>query len=160
MLNIITQPNPILRQKAKEIKIEEIAKPETQKLVAEMLQTMLAKDGVGLAAPQVSKSIRLVVINRKVAAGKGDPLVIFNPKFLTKSLRKEKGEEGCLSVPGYFGIVKRHKGVYLQYLDQTGACKKIKAKSLLARVIQHELDHLDGILFIDKAEKIFQIEPK
>ncbi|MFA6422561.1 MAG: peptide deformylase [Candidatus Buchananbacteria bacterium] len=153
MLKIITIPDPILRKKSAQLLIREIKSKEIQELIPEMIKTMHKSDGVGLAAPQIGKSIRLVVIRHK----DGD-LVIFNPKFLRKSLAKEMGEEGCLSVPLKYGMVKRHKKIILKYIDQNGEQKKITAEGLLARVIQHEADHLDGILFIDKAIDITELK--
>lgn len=152
MLNIIKHPNEILRQKA--LPVANVLIPEIQKLIPEMIETMVKSDGVGLAAPQIGQSIRLVVIRHR-----DSDLVIFNPEILKKSLLKEWGEEGCLSVPFTFGQVKRHKNVTLQYIDQNGKTTKIVARGLLARVIQHEVDHLNGVLFIDKAKKIEVIEP-
>ncbi len=149
ILKIIIHPNPILRKKAGEIKKEKISSGEMKELCLNMAKTMLKKEGVGLAAPQVGKSIRLVVINTKEG-----PLSIINPKITNKSLFKEWGEEGCLSVPDVFGQVKRHKKISCEYFDLSAKKIKFKAEGLLARVIQHEVDHLDGILFIDKARDI------
>lgn len=106
---------------------------------------MKLDNGVGIAAPQVSKSIQLIVVNMK-----DQPLVLINPKIILKSIRKELGEEGCLSVPGVFGMVKRSKTVRVKALNQKGGKLFLKAKGMLARVLQHEIDHLLGILFIDK----------
>jgi peptide deformylase len=114
-----------------------------------MKKTMLEKDGVGLAAPQIGKNIRLIVINTQ-----DGPIAVFNPRFLSKSFFKEWGEEGCLSVPDVFGEVKRHKKIVCEYTDETGIKATVSAQGLLARVLQHEIDHLDGILFIDKAKDI------
>jgi len=149
VLNIIINPNPILRKKSLNISQKEINIKEMQELYADMAKTMREKDGVGLAAPQIGKNIKLSVINTK-----DGPLVMLNPKLIKKSWAKEWDEEGCLSVPYTSGKVKRHKKVCCRYLDKKGQEKKIDAEGLLARVIQHELDHLDGILFIDKAKEI------
>jgi peptide deformylase len=156
MLKIITQPNPILRQKAEAVPPEIIISPAHQALIAEMVKTMKANEGVGLAAPQVSRSLQLVVIDRFYADGQDGILVVHNPIFLKKSLLKENGEEGCLSVPGYFGIVRRHRSVVVQYLDEKGQSQIIKAHKYLARVLQHEIDHLQGILYTDLAKKLYQ----
>lgn len=146
MLKIITNPHPILRKKAKEISVEEI--PNLQKFFNNMEKTMLNKDGIGLAANQVDVLKRIIIVNTK-----DGPLAIINPKISRKSFRKEEAEEGCLSVPNVFGYVKRHKHIMVSGLDRQANKLKIKAKGLFARVIQHEVDHLDGILFIDKAKK-------
>ena len=149
ILKIITIPNPILRKKSKEINFKEINTRDFAKLVSAMGKTMIKTDGAGLAAPQIGKSIRLAVINSK-----DGPICLINPKITRKSWARELGQEGCLSIPGIFGQVKRHKKITVAYYNQAG--KKIKqvAQGLMARVMQHEIDHLDGILFIDRATGI------
>lgn len=114
-----------------------------------MTKTMLKTDGVGLAAPQIGKNIRLAVINSKDGV-----FCLINPKLTKKSWAHELAQEGCLSIPGVFGQVKRHKKISLIYYDGDGKKIKLTATGLMARVIQHEIDHLDGVLFIDKAERI------
>ena len=151
ILTIITNPNPLLRKKSAEISQKQISSKEIQRLCLDMAETMIKKDGVGLAGPQVGKNIRLIVVNAK-----DGPMCMINPKIKQKSLLKEWGEEGCLSIPEAYGQVKRYKKINCQYLNQNGQKTKITAKGLLARVIQHEIDHLDGILFIDKARKLLQ----
>lgn len=149
MLKIITNPNPILRKKA--AGVTNPLAPDIQKLIPEMIKIMKASDGIGIAAPQVGESIQLIVVNTK-----DGPLVLFNPKIISKSFRKEDQEEGCLSVPGVFGIVKRHKKVKVNALDIKGKETKINAQGLFARVLQHEIDHINGILFIDKAARFIK----
>ena len=149
ILKITINPNPILRKVSEEISPEEIGSKKINELCLNMAETMVKKDGVGLAAPQVGKNIRAVVVNTK-----DGPVFMVNPKIKNKSLTKEWGEEGCLSVPGVFGQVKRHKSQICVFYDIKGKKNQMKAKGLLARVIQHEIDHLDGILFIDKAKDI------
>jgi len=122
-------------------------------LAEDLEETMIKKEGIGLAAPQVGENIRLIVINTK----KG-PILMFNPKIMKKSWLKEWGEEGCLSVPLVFGDVNRHKKITCVFCNRKGAKEKINASGLLARVIQHEIDHLDGILFIDKAKNLKKID--
>jgi peptide deformylase len=117
------------------------------------MKTMKEKDGVGLAAPQVGQNIRLIAVNTKDGVA-----CMINPKITKKSWAKEWSEEGCLSVPGVYGQVKRHKKINCVYLDKNGAKIKIQAEGLMAVVIQHETDHLDGILFIDKAKKLKKVE--
>lgn len=146
ILLIITDPNPILKKKSVEIELKKINSKEIQELYLNMEKTMEEKKGVGLAAPQIGKNIRLIIINTKDGG-----VAMFNPKIIRKSLTKEWGEEGCLSVPGLFCQVKRHKKITCKYLNKNGEEEKIIAQGLMARVIQHEIDHLDGILFIDKA---------
>ncbi|MBI2459278.1 MAG: peptide deformylase [Parcubacteria group bacterium] len=149
ILKIITRPNPILRKKSVEINLAEIKSRGFKKLVSDMAKTMLKTDGVGLAAPQIGKSIRLAVINSKDGV-----FCLINPKFIKKSWARELGQEGCLSIPGVFGQVKRHKKISLTYYNQAGKKIKLAADGMMARVIQHEIDHLDGILFIDKAVEV------
>jgi peptide deformylase len=147
MLKIITNPNPILRQKSQPIK--DITAKELQALIPEMAETMIKKDGVGLAAPQIGQNIRLIVIRYK-----DDNLAMINPKIIKKSFLKEWDEEGCLSVPNIFGDVKRCKKITIKYLDTSGQEQKLIGEGFLARVVQHEVDHLDGVLFIDKAKNL------
>ncbi|MBI5765813.1 peptide deformylase [Candidatus Falkowbacteria bacterium] len=151
MLKIITQPNPILRKKSRAVK--DILTQKIQELIPQMAETMVNHDGVGLAAPQIGKNIRLITVNHKDRV-----LAIINPKIARKSFIKEWCEEGCLSVPDKFGEVKRSKSIIIEYFDEKNNQKILKAPGLLARVIQHEIDHLDGILFIDKARKLHNIE--
>ena len=117
-----------------------------------MAKIMAKTDGVGLAAPQIGKNIRLAVINSKDGA-----FCIINPRITKKSFARELGQEGCLSIPGVFGKVKRHKKIVVTYFDQTGKKIRLAAQGMMARVLQHEIDHLDGILFIDKAVDIEKI---
>ncbi len=151
MLEIVKHPNEILRRKSKDINLDEISNKEFQKLITEMSETMLEKDGAGLAAPQIGQNIRVIVINKNE---KGMPLI--NPEITKKSWAKEIDQEGCLSVLNkkgeiYYLPVSRHKKISCTYFNEKGKKKKIEAEGLLARVIQHEVDHLDGILFIDRA---------
>ena len=148
-LKILVQPNPILRKKSTEINPKKISDRELRALISAMIKIMLKTDGVGLAAPQIGKNIRLAVINSKDGA-----FCLINPKYIKKSWARELGQEGCLSLPGIFGKVKRHKKISLTYYNQDGKKTKLIAEGMMARVIQHEVDHLNGILFIDKATKI------
>lgn len=150
MLKVITHPNPILRKKSQ--KVVDVLDPEIQSLIKEMVKIMKKSDGVGLAAPQVGRNIRLVAVSHK----DGD-LILVNPLIVKKSLLKDWDEEGCLSVPGKAGEVKRCKKVKIKFVDEKNFPRLFAAAGLLARVIQHEVDHLDGILFIDKARKIRNI---
>jgi peptide deformylase len=155
ILKIITQPNPILRKKSSELSLKEISSREFKRLVLSMKKTMIKTAGLGLAAPQIGKSIRLVLINSKDGA-----FCLINPKINKKSWAQELGQEGCLSIPGVFGQVKRHKKITLTYFNQAGKKIKLTAAGMMARVIQHEIDHLDGILFIDKAVEIENVKLK
>jgi len=149
LLPIKIYPAKNLADKSKDIQAAELLAPEFQQLVLDMEKTMIEEDGVGLAAPQVGLNICLAVI-----ATEDGTLVLINPKIVKRSWRKEIDEEGCLSVPGVFGLVKRSAKVRVSALDAKGEELNFEAKGFLARVVQHELDHLDGVLFIDKARKI------
>ncbi len=151
ILPVVVHPNQILREKTHEIPAEDIQRPAFQNLIRNMVHTMRNARGIGLAAPQVNERHRLTVIQLQEGE---QPLVLINPYIVGASFRKETGEEGCLSIPGVYGTVKRNSAVTVEYRDETGARKTLKAKHLLARVIQHEIDHLEGVLFIDKAETI------
>jgi len=153
MLNIIINPHPTLRKKAKEVKEKEIEK--MQKFIRDMEKTMLKKDGIGLAANQVDVLKRIIIVNTK-----DGPLALINPKISRKSFKKEEAEEGCLSIPGVYGTVKRHYRITVSAYTRDATKIKMKAAGLFARVIQHEVDHLDGILFIDKAKKQFKGKEK
>jgi len=144
-LNIVKEPNPILRQKTKEIK--EITS-EIKRLIFDMAETMKKNKGIGLAANQVGQDVKLCLISTE----KGH-LALINPKITWKSLRKEVEEEGCLSCPNVWGLVKRPKIIYVKALNQDNKTIKFRAEGLFSRVIQHEVDHLNGILIIDKFVK-------
>lgn len=146
ILPIIKYPSKILRQKAE--KIKDVSAPEIQKLVKDMVETLHGAKGLGLAAPQIGSSVRLCVIDDK-----GSMHILINPQIKSKSRKKSILEEGCLSFPGKFFAISRAEKVKVRYLDETGKKRKIKAEGLLARALQHEIDHLDGILFIDRLKK-------
>ncbi len=150
ILDILTYPNENLREKSVEISSDEISSAEFQQFIDSLSETMLKEDGAGLAAPQVSEQKRVVVVNLDAS---GKPQEFINPKILKKSLRKSIIDEGCLSLPGKFGRVKRPKRIKVKYIDRNGKSHKIKCDDYLSRVLQHEVDHLDGILFIDKLVK-------
>ncbi len=133
--------------------IEEI-NDELRQLVDDMFETMYAANGVGLAAPQVGKNIRMVIIDIG-----DDPLVLINPSILKKS-GKETCDEGCLSLPGLTEKVERATTVVAEYTDIEGDTYEIEAEGLLARAIQHELDHLDGVLFVDRISKARKLQIK
>ena len=159
---IITSENPVLRRKAK--KVQKIT-PQLQALVDDMVETLHAADGLGLAAPQVAVSERLFVAEIEESEehpGSGKLYVVFNPEYVLRSDEKVDGTEGCLSIPGWAGEVSRHHQVVIKGLDRNGKRVRIEAQGLLARVFQHEMDHLDGVLFTDRItdpEKIWEIKP-
>lgn len=138
---ILRFPNPVLRKKAKAVKR---VTPEIIKLINDMFGAMQAAPGIGLAAPQVGQSLRVIVAN----IGEG-PIVLINPKIVEKN-GKQTFTEGCLSLPGVEAPVERASQIIVKGLDQSGKNVKFEAKGLLATVIQHEIDHLDGYVFIDR----------
>ena len=139
---IIKYPDPILRKKCQEVR--EVTM-EIKKLVEEMILALEKKQGVGLSAPQVGVLKRVIVIETE----KG-PIGLINPKIIKKSREKEIMEEGCLSFPGLWLKIKRAKEVEVEALDKEGKGIRMEAEGLIAKILQHEIDHLDGILFIDK----------
>ena len=145
-LKIVKDPNPILRQKA--VKIKNPLDQKIQELILNMFETLRSSNGVGLAAPQVGVSLRLCVIEVE-----GLQYALINPKITAKSRNKVAGDEGCLSFPGQFFSIPRCAEVQVRYTDKDGNPGKIKGQGLLGRALQHEIDHLDGILFIDKIKK-------
>lgn len=151
ILPIIKYPNPVLTKKTRKIKVEEIKSPEVKELILDMLETMDANNGIGLAATQVGQSLRICVL--KSARENGKTYILINPKFKSKSWKKEVAEEGCLSFPGKYIPVKRSASVKVEALDRNGKKILINGTGILARVLQHEIDHLDGVLFIKREVK-------
>ncbi len=149
LLPLVFHPDPRLREKSAAISPEEIAGYAA--LVADMSLTMEEDKGIGLAAPQIGKNIRLITVLTK-----DGPFAMFNPRLKKTSMKKEWGEEGCLSIPGVFGQVERFHGISCAFYDAAGNERVIEAEGLMARVIQHEIDHLDGILFIDTAKDLHE----
>jgi peptide deformylase len=143
ILPILAYPNPLLKKKAQIIK--DPNNPEIKDIIFDMIETLEKNNGLGLAAPQIGKSVRLCII--KVDS---KTFILINPKIKSKSWKKETLEEGCLSFPGKFIPVKRSKKVKVEAQDRKGNKVKIEAEGMLARAMQHEIDHLDGILFIDR----------
>lgn len=144
----------LLRLTAADVDLLEISKPTFQQLIDDMVVTMYQANGIGLAAPQIGQSLRLAVIAPEVDASLSEPLVIINPTITKPSSEQEVIEEGCLSIPKVFGPVHRALSLTVQALDRRGRPFRLNASGLLARVIQHEVDHLLGRLFIDRADHI------
>lgn len=149
-LSILTIPKyeKNLRQKSKQIEPDLIISPAMQIFFDQLGKTMFQADGLGLAAPQVAKQLRIIAVNISNEAH-----IFINPQITKKSFFKNVAQEGCLSIPNVYGEVERPKKITLKYLDRQGKPHKQKFKNLTARIIQHEVDHLDGILFIDKLVK-------
>ncbi len=150
---ILTHPHPLLRQVAQVVPLAEITQSDFQKLLEDMIETMYLAKGIGLAAPQINVSRRILVAET-AEDGRRQPLVLINPEIISRSWRKVQSEEGCLSVPDVYGIVKRSRAVKVKGYDRNGKLITISSNKLLAIILQHEIDHLDGILFIDKALKV------
>ncbi len=148
---ILTEPDPFLRQKSK---IVEQVDDEVRNLMDDMLETMYAAPGIGLAAIQIGVPKRVIVIDLSKEKEKKDPMYFINPEIVTKSEKDASYEEGCLSVPNQFAEINRPNTCKVKYLDYKGDEKILDAKGLLATCIQHEIDHLEGILFIDYLSKL------
>jgi len=150
--------DPVLRKKAEAVAS---VTPEIRELIAGLFDTMYRERGIGLAAPQVGVSQRVFVVDVEGEEGERVKLALVNPQ-LKLAAGSMVGEEGCLSIPGIHADVKRHAQVTYEGLDQKGAPVTVRAEGLLARALQHELDHLDGILFIDRLSAIRRklLEPK
>ena len=148
---ILTEPNKILREKS--LSVENVDK-DIQILMDDMLETMYAAPGIGLAAIQVGIPKRVIVLDIKQKEGQKNPICLVNPEIIEKSKNNSTYEEGCLSVPGQFAEIDRPDKCHVKYLDYYGEKKEIKAEGMLATCIQHEIDHLEGILFIDYLSKL------
>ena len=147
---ILTEPNKFLRQVSKPVK--KVGKDEL-KLMDDMLETMYAADGIGLAAIQIGVAKRIIVMDLS-KDGKRKPQYFVNPVIKNKDSLKATYQEGCLSVPNQFADIDRPKKCLVEYLDYDGNKQLLKAEGLLATCIQHEMDHLEGILFIDYLSKL------
>ena len=181
---IVTAPNPVLREKAKRVKSITL---EVQRLIDDMVETMRQAPGVGLAAPQVGVSQRVIVVEvaegsedgggeRSATEAAGEPAAkaaaeptaprptklyaLVNPEITRHSGELEPGTEGCLSIPGYLGEVERFSWATVKAKDRHGKPFKLKVRGWPARVFQHEIDHLDGVLFIDRAKRLWKVEPE
>lgn len=156
---IVTLPNKILRQKARKVTSFDA---ELQTLIDDMVDTMRAAPGVGLAAPQVDVPLRVIVVEfSEDPEDEETPPKLYtlvNPEIARASAEEELGTEGCLSIPGIVGDVERPLTVTVKGFNRRGQSVKIKAGGWLARIFQHEVDHLNGVLFVDKAERVWQVE--
>ena len=148
---ILTEPDPLLRQVS--TPVENVGEEE-RKLMDDMLETMYAAPGIGLAAIQIGIPKRIIVMDISRDENKKEPMYFINPIIKNKNLEKNKYEEGCLSVPNQFAEIERPNRCEVEYLDYDGKKKTLKADGLLATCIQHEMDHLEGILFIDYLSKL------
>tara|TARA_Y100000817_G_scaffold310055_1_gene300095 strand:- start:469 stop:993 length:525 start_codon:yes stop_codon:yes gene_type:complete len=148
---IVIEPDPILRKESEPV---EKVDDQLRRLLDDMLETMYAAPGIGLAAVQVGILKRLIVIDISKDKEKKDPLFLINPKIISKSKQTSTYEEGCLSLPGHFAEIERPAECQINFIDYNGKKKEIKANGLLSTCIQHEVDHLNGVLFIDYLSKL------
>jgi peptide deformylase len=148
---IVTEPDPILRKKSDNL---EKVDDELRSLLNDMLETMYSAPGIGLAAVQVGILKRLIVIDISRDEGKKDPIFLINPEIISKSKNTSVYEEGCLSLPGHYAEIERPAECHIRYIDYNGKEKEIKASGLLSTCVQHEIDHLNGILFVDYLSKL------
>lgn len=149
MMKILTHPNKLLRRKA--VPVERID-DDVRKFAAELTEMMLKYDGVGLAAMQVGDDRRVIAINiedKYNESGWPMPLALINPEILEVSMEKEEADEACLSLPGLIGPVNRHRHIIVNAMGTDGKLIHLDVNSWFARVLQHEIDHLNGVLFID-----------
>ncbi|MBV8074623.1 MAG: peptide deformylase [Candidatus Eremiobacteraeota bacterium] len=151
---ILTDDHPTLRKVAKKVDPDELREPLFQQLIDDMFATMYAAPGIGLAAPQIDVGKRIFVVDLQDEDPAHGPLVIVNPKF-TVSEGEIESIEGCLSVPGYIGDVTRFERVVCAGLDRHGRKISVEGNAdLFSRCLQHEMDHLDGVLYVDKAKNV------
>lgn len=154
VLPILTYPNKVLRAPTEPVKFP--LSKELVKLTKDMMDTVRKADGIGLAAPQIGKSVKLIVVNLEK---NGVPIMaLYNPKVTSKGFKKIEIEEGCLSIPQVFGLVKRPVKVTIEAQNSKGAKIKFTDKAWVSRVVQHEIDHINGVLIIDLIKKYTQGE--
>ncbi len=148
MFSIVKHPSPSLRERSQEVAVAEITTPTFQAYLDQLTHTMVIKDGVGIASPQVG-------INKRVIVVRMNDLIecYINPEILKHSSELIEGEEGCLSVPGIYGLVDRSKRIRLRAINRHGRTHELDLRHFPATIFQHEIDHLNGILFIDKMKQ-------
>ncbi len=171
---IVTVPIPVLREKAKAVR--QIT-PDIEALIDDMIDTMREAPGVGLAAPQVGVGVQVIVVEYAEGSENADAepdadedtepapkpkklYAVINPEITRQSKETELGNEGCLSIPDYMGEVERYNTVTVKGIDRHGKSFKLKTKGWMARIFQHEIDHINGVLFIDRTDKVWKMEPE
>src|SRR3990167_6317535 len=152
-LLLIKLPAKILKQKLNPLEKADIESAKIKELIAQMRETMVASQGVGLAANQVNENLQIFVIDKKLADEHSVPDVLINPEITEPSKDVDEMEEGCLSIPEYFVNIKRAKKIKIKALDENGKKIKFKARGFLARVLQHETDHLNGMTIKDRSSQ-------
>ncbi len=161
MMEILQKENTLLRKISREIKLKDISSVGIKDIIKDMIKTLsFTKDGIALAAPQIGQSVRLFVVSPKAFTEESpqNQLVYINPRITKRSARKVELEEGCLSVRNIFGFIKRYEKVTVEAYDERGEKFTRGASGLLAEIFQHEIDHLDGKLFIDTARDLREIK--
>ncbi len=143
---ILIAPHPALKTKAEPVVDVD---DEVRELLDDMLGTMYAAPGIGLAAPQIGVAKRLVVVDVSAKDSPNEPLHLINPEIVATGETREVAEEGCLSLPDIYADIERFERVFVRFRDRDGAVRELDADGLLARCLQHEIDHLDGVLFVD-----------
>jgi len=168
MPTILQQQDPVLRKKSKEVDLSEITSPEIKNIITEMKAALATQnDGIAIAAPQIGYSLRIFLVSgsvlkladKKYKDDESD-MIFINPVISKLSREKQEVEEGCLSIRWKYGMIKRAMKVSIEAYDEHGKLVKRGASGLLAQVFQHECDHLDGVLFIDKAHDIKEVPPE
>jgi peptide deformylase len=151
ILKVARMGHPVLRQRARPVDKSDLRNPLVQKLVDDMLETMHEYHGVGLAAPQVHEGLRIfVALLDDEPDAKTEATIVINPEITPYEGFKEDGWEGCLSIPDIRGLVPRHTDITVKAIDRHGKAVELRLKNFPARVVQHETDHLDGVLFVDR----------
>ena len=151
ILKVARMGHPVLRERGRPLETSELRSPRVQKLIDDMIDTMREYNGVGLAAPQVHESVRLFVALLADDPDEGtSAVVIVNPEIVSNTTARQEGWEGCLSIPDIRGLVPRFTDITVKALDRDGRPIELRLRDFPARVVQHETDHLDGVLFFDR----------
>lgn len=157
--NIVFEPNKILHEVSRNLTVEEIQSRDMQKFFKDMVETMYVKDGVGLAAVQVGEPLMVcTIIKTYNTLNPREDLVLINPTWTKLDRHQQWDEEGCLSVPGMYGKIKRYTNIRVKALDKNGKPMDFVAQDFFARIVQHEVDHLNGHLYIENAKDIHKAE--
>lgn len=161
MTSIVQSPDPTLRAIAKPVELKEIGSEKINSILEKMKLALSGEDdGVAIAAPQIGVSLSIFVVSPKALTKSKEPLVFINPKIIKLGKKKEMMSEGCLSVRWKYGLVKRSTTATVKALNEKGNEFVLSGKGLLAQIFQHETDHLDGVLFIDKAVDVEDLPPE
>jgi len=161
MAQIVQKDDPVLRKKAQDVSATEFGSKKLDKIISEMKQSLDGeKDGVAIAAPQIGVSKRIFVVSGKILPEEKDQKIFINPEISNISRDKKKMEEGCLSVRWFYGKTRRASRITIKASNEKGGISTKKATGFLAQIFQHEIDHLNGILFIDHAKNIKEIRPE